>query len=177
MKVSNSILEKIVQDAYDVLIGDETLLRLLHYPPKDLRTGQPDPLSNELPNIIVSDNNDIDGIENMWNVIDRHVLDSSKSDDLEVNELCRIYVYLGRSRTYPRNSLVARQEIVFDVLCHNRYDKDSRIETISDRITKLIFNKRLSGIGKVKYKDSYNINAPKEYQAVRHLYETARAKG
>ena len=171
-----NLLKRILNSSYEILISDETLLRLLYYPPADLRSKQPNPLSETLPNIIVDQEENEQEIEDMWNIRDRHILRSSKDDDLEDNQLCRVYIYLGKTRSSIINKSIAKQEIVIDVFCHNLYGVDLRLESISSRLNELLVDKRIFGLGRVGYRNGYDFVAPKEYRAYRHIYEIGRPK-
>lgn len=163
-----SVTKKIVTSVFDSLRQDEKLLRLLHYPPHDLR-GVPEPLSGELANIL-----DLE-VEEYWKIVDNHILTSSKADDLQTEEICRIYIYAG-TRRRSQNVRVGKQEIVIDVLCGKKYEKDMRLEWLGDYISDSLFLSRLQGgLGKAEYRTGYNFTAPVGYEAYRHIYEIGKA--
>ena len=155
-----------IKDAFDVLIGSETLKRLLWYPPRD--TDNFDPLSPLLPNI--SDDDELN-----WQVIEDRILLNSKSDDLAENEKCRVYLYLGdvNSTNHP---IFVKQEIVIDVLWHELFDNDLRFNSITQELKSLLSNKQITGIGKMEYNDGMPINAPKNYSAYRHIFQVGSTK-
>ena len=155
-----------IKDAFDVLIGSETLKRLLWYPPRD--TDNFDPLSPLLPNI--SDDDELN-----WQVIEDRILLNSKSDDLAENEKCRVYLYLGdvNSTNHP---IYVKQEIVIDVLWHELFDNDLRFNSITQELKSLLSNKQITGIGKMEYNDGMPINAPKNYSGYRHIFQVGSTK-
>lgn len=145
---------------YLKLINDEELMRLLHYPPSP---PNPSPLSDQYEDII--------GSENYWDIVDKHVLLSSKADDLEDNSLCRIYIYSGKPKRIFGNNTAVRREIVIDVLCHQSYERDQRLEWIIDRINKNLVRRNIEGgLGKMEAYNGYDFKAPKGYIAYRLIY-------
>lgn len=156
---------------HDLLINDEDLLRLLYYPPTSLRNQQPDPLSDELENVLDME------LDKIWDIRDHHIPLSSKDDDLVGNELCRIYLYPGKIRPSLNNFMTMKQEIVVDVFCHYSYiEADQRMMMITDRLSDLLFNERVHGLGKIDYRNGYDFNAPKGYQSYRHIFEIGGTK-
>lgn len=158
-----SRIRNIVKSVYDILRQDETLLRLLHYPPND--GINPSPLSDQYENITDMELNDY------WKIVDNHILITSKTDNLQTKPICRIYVYQGRNRrTY--NMLTLRHEIVIDVFCHHDYiNADFRMHSIEERLNEILFGSRVNGgLGKVDYHNGYEIGAPLNYEAYRHIY-------
>lgn len=151
-----------VKDFYAVLIQSEELKRLLWYPPEDLATNTPPPLSADLPNI--SDDEELN-----WKCIEDRIMLNSKSDDLVDSEKCRIYLYLGTRR--PSNRVFSEQEIIIDVLWHEKFEEDFRFDSITKTLGKLLVDQRITGVGRVRYSDGRPINAPKNYQGYRHVYE------
>lgn len=153
-----------IKDTFDVLIGSENLKRYLWYPPQDLLTGTPDPLSTDLPNI--GDNEDLN-----WTVIEDRILLNSKSDDLADEPKCRIYLYLGNRRPSNINKMISSQEIIIDVLWHELFDTDLRFDSISKNLNGLLLNQRITGVGKMTYYDGNPISSPKNYSGYRHIYQ------
>src|SRR5699024_6369677 len=163
--------KRIIFNAYTKLINDEELLRLLYYPPADLSKDIVDPLSPTLENVLDKD------IDEYWEIVNKHVLRTSKSDNLETDRLCRIYVYAGKKRGITKNFKVGKREIVFDILVHNDFETDMRVSRISDRLSDIFFNSRLDGgLGVVDYRDGYDFSAPKGYEAYRHIYIVGESK-
>ncbi|PAV30168.1 hypothetical protein CIL05_06790 [Virgibacillus profundi] len=174
-----SILANMMNDAYNILHADEQLLRLLYYPPTSIPNNQPNPLDESLPNLVVEQ--DITKTPTpeslkMWEIINRHIERTSKSDDLENNYLCRIYLYAGKSRPHATNKSTTRQEIVVDIFCHNSFSVDQRMERIGDRAHQLLMNNQVTGLGTIDYANGYDFTAPKEYIAYRHIYQVVRSK-
>lgn len=171
-----SVLKRIINNTYQLLINDEELLRLLYYQPEDLSSGQPNPLAvtDITPDII--DKTTQKSNQKLWEIINKHVMLTSKSDDLEREQLCRIYVYSGKTRSDFHNKRIAKQEVVIDVFCHSFFQEDQRLDAITDRLNKLLFNQRPDGLGRFDYRNGYDFVAPKEYGAYRHIFETTRTK-
>lgn len=158
-------LYKNIQDIVNVIYNDETLLRLLYYPPAKLSTNTPDPLDSSLPNVLNSDE------ETLANIRNERIMFSSKTNDLTPDKpFWRIYVYPGR-RKADGNYLMADQEIIFDILVHNDVENaDLRSSRISDRLNELFVAERVTGIGKVNYVNGSPISSPTEYIGYRHIY-------
>jgi hypothetical protein len=157
-----------IKDVFMVLIGDEKLKRLLWYPPQNIKTNTPDPLSPTLP--------DISSDETLnWQVIDDRILKNDKQDDLVNDPKCRLYLYLG-SRDRTDNSSIASQKIIIDVLWHDLFDADERSQSIERELRRILVGKRITGIGKMKYYTGDPINAPQNYQGYRHVYEIGSLK-
>lgn len=163
--LSKSIRKKLLINVFTLLRTNEELLRLLYHRPNS------DPLSDSHPNIT-----GLPELE-MWKIIDRHILTTSKSSDLEENRICRIYVYLGKTRPSFNNKFTTRQEVVIDVFCHLDYEKEARMEMISDKLDEIMFRSRINGgLGRVDYRNGYDFNAPRDYEAFRHIYEVGSRK-
>lgn len=157
-----------IKDTYMVLIQDETLKRLLWYPPEDILNDVPKPLSPTLPNI--SDNEKLN-----WKVIDDRILRGSKSDDLVDDEKCRLYLYLG-DVTPTSHSVFIKQEICIDVLWHEIYENDLRFDSITQKLKSLLVGKHITGIGKMEYYDGMPIGTPKNYSGYRHIFQVGSTK-
>lgn len=171
--------EKIIVSAYNKLRRDEELLRLLHYPPTDIRPSNynPDPLSPELDNIVDKESAGEEALVEYWDIVDRHLFRTSKSDNWETKRLCRIYLYAGKKRGASKNARIGKREIVLDVFAHHDYEVDLRMNRIADRISKVLFLSRLEGgLGTVDYRDGYDFTAPLGYEAYRHLYIVGETK-
>lgn len=152
-------------NVYNVLASDEKLLRLLYHDPMS------NPTSDKHENILDMESYD------RQKIIDRHILTTSKSADMEEFRLCRVYIYLGKTRPSIRNYRVTKQEIIFDLFCHLDYEVDLRLEEVSDRISELMFNNRIkTGLGRVDYRTGYDFDAPRDYIAYRHVYEIGGTK-
>ena len=154
-----------LKDIVRVFRYDETLLRLLYYPIKDITSNTKDPLDNSLQDILRMSESTI------WEIRDKSIFLTSKSDDLELEPLCRIYLYAGRRRSDRNSYIMASQEITVDIFCHSEFEKDLRSLRISDRINELLVDERITGFGKIEYVSGYPIQAPNDYVAYRHIYE------
>jgi hypothetical protein len=151
-----------LRDIYLMFINDEILLRLLYYPPEDpLDPAKEDILSKS----------------DKWSIIDDRIVLTSKVDDLEEGsvEKCRLLLFPGR-RGNTNNYALANQEIVIDLLVHFKYEKDQRLEWISDRVNELICHEKVTGVGEMKFKDGNPISAPKNYIGYRLKYEFGSVK-
>jgi hypothetical protein len=157
-----------IKDTFLVLSQDETLKRLLWYPPENILTDTPSPLSPTLPNI--SNDEELN-----WRVIDDRILLNSKSDDLANNEKCRLYLYLGDVNT-TSHSVFIKQEIIIDVLWHELYDNDLRFDSITQTLKNLLAGKYVTGIGKMEFYDGMPINSPKNYSGYRLIFEVGSTK-
>lgn len=164
-------VKDIIANTYIMLRNDEKLLRLLYYPPSNVVKRIPDPLSDDLDNILDKD------IDNYWKIVDEHVFRSDKADDLQEKRICRIYVYAGKKRRSLGNARTGKREIVVDVFCNQDFDVDYRLETISDRLSDVLFLSRVDGgLGTIDYRDGYDFTAPKGYSAYRHIFEVGETK-
>jgi hypothetical protein len=155
-----------IKDVFGVLKGSENLKRLLWYPPKD--NNNPNPLSPQLP--------DISGSDDDWKVIEDRILLNSKSDDLVKEPKCRLYLYLG-SRNKTNVRIFENQEIIIDILWHELFENDLRIESISKTLDDLLLNKRITGWGRMEFLDGYPFNiSAKNYQGYRFIYQVGVMK-
>jgi hypothetical protein len=135
-----------MQDIFKVFTGDETLLRLLFYKPQN---ASDDPLSTAKPNVLDKP------ILEKWKIIQDRIKTVPKVDDLDTEPKCRLLFYPG-NRHKTGNYLVSDQDIVIDILVHFDYeDVDQRLEWICDVINELMFDKRITGMGKVTYGGGY----------------------
>jgi hypothetical protein len=158
-----------IKDVYTVLIANEKLKRLLWYPPEDLLTDTPSPLSPTLP--IIGNSETLN-----WKVIEDRILLNSKSDDLvDGNPICRLYLYLGDVNT-TGHSVFIKQEIIVDILWHEMFTVDSRLDSITQTLKSLLVGKHITGIGKMEYNDGMPINAPKNYSGYRHVFQVGSTK-
>ncbi|MFS1518501.1 hypothetical protein V1503_18870 [Bacillus sp. SCS-151] len=156
-----------INDIREVFRFDETLLRLLYYPPEDLRTSMPDPLDEILPNMLDMDED--------WSIRDKHIMLIPKASDFEEEPLCRIYLYAGR-RLSSGDYHIAKQQVIVDILCHNDFEVDLRSLRISDRINQLLVHEKMTGIGRMTYEDGDPISAPENYVGYRHIYQFGSLK-
>lgn len=176
MKEIRNVGINMLNDIYDIIVSDEYLLRLLYHPPLSPKLETPlipeDNLTTPPPSLNEAPD---PKYREMWEIIDKHILKTSKSDDLEKNKLCRVYVYLGRQKPAQRHRFIKSQEIVFDVFCHSSYEDDLRLEKILSRIDDLISGTRVTGLGKLALSDGHGFTAPQEYVAYRAIYELGRS--
>lgn len=172
----NNIRKKILDDAYKKLISDEYLLRLLYMTPSSPKIEFPLLPEDNLIHEQDMNKPPTPGYTKMWEIIDKHILTTSKSDDLEENRLCRVYIYLGKSRPSPDNMFAAKQEIVVDTFTHHTYDVDHRLDLIIGRVRDLLMYQRITGLGKIDLRTEYDFTAPKEYRAYRSIYEIGRTR-
>jgi hypothetical protein len=148
-------------DIYKVFTTSENLLRLLYYQPTN---ASDDPLSVSKTNIL--------DMSNKWDIIQDRVKTTLKVDDLDATQICRLLFYAGRRKPSNDNYLVSTQSIVCDVLCHFTYDEvDLRLAWICDIINELLYDKRITGIRKIRYMDGISISAPKGYVGFRLMYD------
>lgn len=157
-----------IKDVFTVLINDENLKRLLWYPPENILTNTPSPLSPTLPNI--SDDEELN-----WTVIEDRILVNSKSDDLVDEPKCRIYLYIGD--VHPTgNRFYIKQDIVIDILWEELFDTDLRLDSITQTLKSLLVGKHITGIGKMEYYDGMPIGTPKNYSGYRHIFQVGSTK-
>jgi hypothetical protein len=157
--------KKYTLDISNIFYNDEMILRLLTYKPKNRLD---DPLDPSKDNILDKDE------DAKWKIIDDCIMTAPKTSDLEKNAKCRLFIYPGVRRPTDTNFLFANQQINFDVLTHADFQNmDLRNEWICERVNELVFGERLAGVGKVLFKGGQPINAPKDYQGYRLVYEFA----
>lgn len=134
-------------DIYNHIKNDDTLMRLLYY--KD------NPLDPSLPNF-----NQIDGYQSIRSNL---LLRSPKTNDLTSSPICRVCMYFG-NRKNNGNKKVANQDIIFDVYVNiDVYDsKDVRSLWICDRITAIMNDQRVTGVGDMLSENNYIIGNPPE---------------
>lgn len=183
-----------LQDSYynninslkNLLIHDESLLRLLYYPPRFSKIKEKDtnhfdstshlfekntPLSNEHPNLIPSSNNT--DSEKYYKILQESFYLGRKKDDIQETPLCRLYIYNSSSREKVNTANLFRTDIVnIDILVHSLYDEgDSRKDLIMDRIDFLLRNKYVFGTHKNKLKRFLDLEAPNQYSKSRIMVE------
>lgn len=148
---------------------DEPLLRLLYYKPT---SGNDDALSPKKPNLHATD-------VYYKTILKTNFKRAPKANDLtEGGGICRICMYIGAS-SRTSNLKVYEQNIHFDVLVHieDFENKDSRSIRIVDRLSELLSEEQISGIGKVKNsRTSEPINAPEGYIGYRNTFTFGTTK-
>lgn len=150
-------------DFLTVFLKDEILCRLLYYPPA---SPTDDPLSTSKPNLV--------GTPIITKEINKkRILLAPKTDDLIKDaRMCRICMYFGRRS--GNNGAIDNQQIVFDVYAHiDAFELvDVRSMWICDRISQLLEDERVTGIGKTTNSTIFNIaNAPSGFIGYRLIYE------
>ncbi|SNZ09939.1 hypothetical protein SAMN05421503_1428 [Terribacillus aidingensis] len=153
-------------DIYNTLSSDESLLRLLHYPPEDLFNTQPDPLSEDLPNITEMDE------ETKWNIIKKSIKKTKVTSDLTTPQ-CRLMFYMGRRAADVNNDKYSTKQIIFDVIAHSDYEnEDFRTMRITDRICQLLLHQNVAGINKTKDAGGGQIaNLPSEFVGYSNVFQ------
>jgi hypothetical protein len=152
-------------DIYKVFTTNETLLRLLYYKPVD---ASDDPLDPTKENILDK--------ADKWDIIMDRIVTTPKVDDLDNTEKCRLLFYPGR-RSNTSSYILADQEVVVDVLVNFNYDNvDLRLSWVCDTVNSLMFDKRITGVGKITYKSGSNVSAPSGYVGYRLTYEIGSVK-
>lgn len=155
---------------YTKLRQDEELMRLLHYKPSDYTLKRPGPLDTSLPDI-VNENND-----EYWDIVDMTIRKAVKTTEIQEKGICRLYLYAGRRRSRFENYLVVDQEVVIDVLVHEVFDKDDRLNWIIDRINELVALERIAGVGKLEFVAGNGRKAPTGYSKYELMYKFTEGK-
>lgn len=156
-------MRKFINNIWTVLRTDEELMRLLHYKPADYHKGRLDPLDKSLPDIV-------DDSEKYWDLVENLIITGTKSSDIQENGICRIYLYAGRRRPRFGNFLVSDQEVVVDLFVHESFDRDDRLNWISDRINELLALESFGSYGKLEYAAGNSRVAPIGYSKYEHLF-------
>ncbi|MEK4025513.1 hypothetical protein [Sporosarcina sp. FSL W7-1283] len=157
-EIKRGTLRYHINTIYTLLRKDEYLMRLLYYKPESSELED----SLEIKHIL--DNDDY------WNIVDERIMTTTKSSEIEKEELCRLYIYPGRRRSDFNSYVVADQEIVIDVLVHDSYSSDLRTEWIADRLNELIALERITGFGKVEFAAANQRDAPTRYDRYQLVY-------
>lgn len=151
------------------LRSDEELMRLLYYKPADYMTQRPDPLDVSLPDIV-------DDSQEYWDIVEKTIVSGTKTSEIQEKGICRLYLYAGRRRSRFGNYLIADQEVVIDVFVHEMFNKDDRMNWISDRINKLVALERIAGIGMLEFVAGNSRVAPIGYSKYELIYKFAESK-
>lgn len=153
---------KIMKEMYKIFINDETLLRLLHYIPKN----QLDlPLDPNKPNILELP------VEKRFEIINNVIYFTDKKLELDVGEskFGRINFYLDDrvpekvyskgARKLINNPEVSKQNINVDVHVNMQINSiDFRLYDIVDRINRLLLNVSVGEFTDLKFDYSYSIS-------------------
>lgn len=163
-------MHKNFMDILTVLYFDETLLRLLYYPPLNLTNKTPDPLDPSLSNVT--------DIDPDYVIRYSRIMKAPKDVDLTPdNPMCRMFVYAGRRTPENGNYAMANQEVIIDIFAHNSFEEgDLRLTRISDRLNELFVSEKVTGIGKMEYKNGTPFSSPKEYVAYQHVFKITEFK-
>jgi hypothetical protein len=163
-------MHKNFMDILNVLYFDETLLRLLYYPPLNLTNKTPDPLDPSLDNVSVIDPD--------YEIRYSRIMKTPKDDDLiPDNPICRMIIYAGIRTPDNGNYAMANQEIIIDIFVHNSFEEgDLRSKRISDRLYELFVSEKVTGIGKMEYKRGVPFNSPSGYMAFQHVFKITEFK-
>jgi hypothetical protein len=151
------------------LRSDEELMRLLYYPPRNRKLGHLDPLDTAQPDIVDS--------KTYWDIVENTIMTATKSSKIEENAMCRLYIYAGRRRPKNESYLMATQEVIIDVLVHDKFTSDMRIEWLVDKINELLALEHVKGLyGRLDYVQGNNRAAPIGYSLYENVYEYVTTK-
>ena len=146
----------------NILRNYEHLLRLLNYNYLDEQGNPQDVLDPELPNISSS--------KNHIKVSTEHIVKVSKIDELKTVKTCMILIHLGKRRPVFSNYMLAKQEVLIDILVHGDFqEKDYRLDDICDRLDYLLIHEKIS-MGKFDISTPIPMEAPKEYYRYQMKY-------
>lgn len=162
-------MRKNIQDIYKVLVGDETLLRLLYYIDNTDDKEVNSPLNPSKTNIL--------SLSNKWDIIQDIIKTTPKIDDLDSTKKCRVLIFPG-DRDGTGNYLVSDQQFYFDTFVHTAIDNvDQRLSWICDTLNELICNKNITGFGKILFVRGRNILSIQNYLGYRLIFEFSDLKG
>ncbi|MDT0160275.1 hypothetical protein [Bacillus sp. AG4(2022)] len=147
-----------------VIKNDEILNRLLYYPTIYKSSDGLDPLDASLPNILELDP------ETLKDIREKRFMLVPKTEDLDREPLCRLYIYAG-GRNPESSYHLAWQEIVIDILCHMDYEEDLRSMRIGDRLNELLVREKITGISTVNYVQGSPIGTVPNYVQYQHVYK------
>lgn len=167
-------LKEALEKLYIDLSKDETLLRLLHYIPK-----------NALDNPLDTSKSDVLSKSNSYNIISKILVPSDKTYDLVLeSKMCRICFYTGTrkpqasyngaSRRQQDNPYASDQIYNFDVYVHVDIDiVDFRMTWICDRLNELLLLNSITDVGDFILAFSSPIgNTPKGFIGYKLAYTT-----
>lgn len=157
-------MREVFASIFDILRKDEELMRLLVYPSENVDEDILHPMDELLPNIV-------DDSEAYWEIVNKHIKMAQKSSDIEEDAMCRLYIYPGRRRPNYKAYILAKQEAVIDILMHDSYAGDMRVQWISDRINELLALEHIDGaIGKLDFVQGNDWVAPIGYVKYQLMY-------
>lgn len=146
----------------NILRQDEHLLRLLEYNYLDSTGEIQDVLEDHLPNIV--------GSTQHSRIASEHIVNAVKEDDIKAIKTCMVLVHLGKRRPVFSNYMLAKQEVLIDILVHNSFqENDFRMDDICDRLDYLLVHERIT-MGKVEISTPIPMEAPKEYYRFQMKY-------
>lgn len=156
----------LLADIYKTLITDETLLRLLYYPPESLADSIPDPLSDHNPNMLDKPR------EELWSII-QDAIKKVPPIESPVLKRAHIYIYPGKRTPNRQNNSYSKKQVIFDVVSHFDFeDVDFRSMRITDRLCELFVNKNVAGINKTEDAGGGQINGlPKGFVGYKNVFE------
>ena len=152
----------------NILKNDEHLLRLLGYNYLSPDGEYQDVLEPHLDNIVGSPQHHI--------ISSEHIVNTVKVDDIKSIKTCMVLVHLGKRRPVFSNHLLAKQEVLIDVLVHNEFqENDFRMDDICDRLDYLLVHERIT-MGKFEISTPIPVEAPKEYYRfqMKYVYWTSK---
>lgn len=139
-----------------MLANDEHLMRLLVYPYEDENFQYIDCLDPELEDIVGSVKHN--------EHIQTHIKKVIKQSEINSIRTSKIFIHLGRKHNIFGNHLLAKQELIVDVITHIDYENyDSRLSDISDRVDHLVIGSNLT-MGRAE------MSAPIPYEAMNEYY-------
>lgn len=145
-----------------ILRNDEHLLRLLSYNYLDANGEFQDVLDSKLPNITDKPDYHI--------VAQEHVINAIKIDEIKAIKTCAVLVHLGKRRPVFANYMLAKQEVLIDILVPNDYqENDFRLDDICDRLDYLLVHEKIS-MGKFEISTPIPMEAPRQYYRFQMKY-------
>lgn len=151
-------MKKNLEDIFKVLHNNVDLLKLLYHLP-----------ANRLDNPLTKA--EIKSLSNGWEIIDDRIKFTPTVTGFDTPK-CRICFYFGKRRkTY--NPLVPIQHVKFDVLVHESYNNvDARLSWICDKLNEILFNNRITGMGRCQFYGGGDISGlPEGYIGYQLIYE------
>ncbi|WP_413381242.1 hypothetical protein [Alkalihalobacillus sp. 1P02AB] len=144
-------LRENVMDVYSALVKDKDLLKLLVYPAKNLNDNV---LIDTLdrPDILSLPDNE------KWGIINSRITPTVSEVELETDEVPRVLFY-PHNRSATGNYKTASQDVIIDVLVPHSFQNDFRLEWICDKIADILFNKHVTGLGKMDFVGGSQIGA------------------
>lgn len=146
----------------NILGNDEHLLRLLHYDYLDSEGNYRDVIQEDLPDIVSSSKHS--------EIVNEHIVNTVKEDDIKSIKTCMLFLHAGKTRPVFGNYTLVKQELLIDILVHNDYqENDFRLDDICDRLNYLLIHERIT-MGKMDITTPIPMEAPKEYYRFQMKY-------